>query len=284
MSFISANRFKDTPEIQLYQSVGKRDEQQDSYLVCRMDSGVLIAVADGHGGFKTSEKAVTHLPGLLHEQLEVAWKGTPNARYFGVSDQKMRQAVRLTLNRLIDLCRDDVSGSTLTLAYLEQGTRRTDQGYLPQVRATVAQLGDSVFALSVKPGHLCVMPMHSAKDAKKDVAAIKARYRERYGRECKWSAGYIYSHCNGVDALALTRALGDMAYTLVRKPEVKTYTIAPDQAVLLLASDGILTDCSRPRNLIRGYIDQLHQGRSAKALGESISYQHDNTTIMAVRL
>lgn len=283
MTFINTNNLKDTPDIQVYQAVGKRDEQQDSYIVCRMDSGVLLAVADGHGGPKTSSKVSAILPGLFHQELESAYKTDSNLRYSGITDPSMRKVVKQTIQSLIECTQEDISGSTLTVAYLEQGSCRNDQDFYPKVRVTVGQMGDSIFALSTKPGHLCGAPMHSARNNKDDVHAIKRAYLAKYDKECLCSCGYIYSHDNGVDALAVTRALGDVAYALIRKPEVKTYSFAPDQAVLLLASDGILTDLRNPRKLIEGYMDQLHQGKIATDIGKEIQIKDDNTTIIGVR-
>ncbi len=283
MTFISTNNLKDTPDIQVYQAVGKRDTQQDCYVVARLDTGILLAVADGHGGGKASSIIAALLPALFHGELERAFKDNSNSRYSGLSDTKIRGVVRRTIQSLTNKTQDMGSGSTLTMVFLEQGTRRIDNDYSLQIRATVGQMGDSVFALSAKPGHLCVAPMHSVFDAKKDVEEIKASYLNNHGKECKCGSGYIYSSGNGVDALALTRSLGDKNFTLIRKPEVKTYTAAPDQAVLLLASDGIFSDPSNPRRCIRGYVDQLQQGKSVAEIGEGIQYMHDNTTIIGAR-
>ncbi len=282
MSFTNINNLNDTPDVQIYQSLGHRDEQQDCYVVSRLDSGLLVAVADGHGGVKTASLIATQLPGLFHEALEAFFKENANARYTGLSDAKMRRVFRQVFQWLNKRTENEASGATLTMAFIERGSCRVDNRFTPQVRVTVGQMGDSVCALSTRPGHLRLAPLHRVFEAESDVRAIKQAFTEQFGKECKVGSGYIYSGSPG-QALAVTRALGDCEYILVRQSRVKTWFAPAAGTRLLLASDGILTDLENPRKCVRGYVNALHRGETVEEIGRAMPYQHDNTTLIGVR-
>lgn len=283
MNFISVNSMNDTPAVDVYQAVGSRENQEDTYVVCKVEMGLLVAVADGHCGSKTAEKVAAHLPLMFHHTLEQIFKGSSQSRYIGLSHEKMRKVLRDVCKQLIALTNDEVAGSTLTVAFIERGTVRNDKEYGPRVRVTVGQMGDSVFAASETPGHLCVAPMHNVQTATKDIEQIRAAYAKKYNKECRVSKHYIHSCGNGHGGLAVTRALGDMPYILVRKPVIKTYTMQPDNAIILLASDGILTTIDDSRKTIRQYMSRLREGSSVQAIGDGITRKPDNVTIISIR-
>ena len=82
--------------------------------------------------------------------------------------------------------------------------------------------------------------------------------------------------------LAVTRALGDKAYTLIRAPEIKTFEADPDHALVMLASDGMLNSEEDMRDQVRSAISLLREGMPLQELGENYRMQ-DNITMLAVR-
>ena len=277
MDFIPANNYKDTPEVNVFQDVGRRDEQQDRYAVSRLDAGLLLAVADGHGGYMASSIVAQYVSCIFSEEIQ----NVSGGKSAGLSSSKVRSVMRKTFQRLIDLTKNLSSGSTLTLAFVETGSARP--GFTPATRITVGQLGDSIFAISSKPGSLSLAPMHSVRYKTKDVELIKKAFEKKYGEPCRSSCGYIYSSPMKYQALALTRALGDSIFTLIRKPEIKTYVVDPAQAILLLATDGILKEELSPRIAIKYIMDMIRQGMTVSEINKSLRPLEDNTTILAIR-
>lgn len=282
MNFTNINNLNDTPDVQIYQALGDRDEQQDCYVVSRLDSGLLVAVADGHGGFRTGSIISTQLPGIFYDALEACFRMDANARYAGLKDMGMRGVFRQVFSTLIKRTETELSGATLTMAFVERGSVRINQRFTPQIRITVGQMGDSICALSTKPGHLRMAPLHSVFEAPKDVSAIQQAYSTQYGKACRAGSGYLYCGASG-QALAVTRALGDCEYTLVRKPAVQTWFAPVDGSKLLLASDGILTDLENPRQCVRQYLNALHKDKTVSEMGRAI-HKHDNTTLVGVSI
>lgn len=275
MEFIPATNYRETPEISVFQDVGFRDEQQDRYITCRLDSGLLLAVADGHGGCQTSSLVASHLALIFSEETE---RVSSDAR---LSDACVRQVIRKVFRRLDQLTQDMACGSTLTLAFIESGSRRSD--FSPAIRITTGQLGDSVFAVSSAPGRLSSAPIHSVRYRKKDVDIIRQQFRDQYNEDCRVSCGYIYSSPARYAALALTRALGDTSFTLIRKPEVKSYIVNTSETILLLATDGILKPEVRPGTTIRQIMRRIRQGQYATEIIQELKPLEDNTTLLIAR-
>lgn len=283
MRFINSSHLNAANQLQVYQDLGEREEQQDAFCISRSLSGTLVAIADGHGGAKTASLACARLPALFNEQLDIAVGRDWYRRYNGLDDNKMRMVLRRSVHQLIKQLEKEPSGATLTASFIEQGTTLGPKGYTPILRITTAQLGDSIFALSHSAKSLQVAPLHSVAEAPKDVEAIKALYVKQYGTPCSSSHYYIRSSQNGYDGLAITRGLGDLAFTLIRKPEIKTYFADPAQAIVLVASDGVLTSPINPRAQIRHVFKQLRHGMTIQEIGEQMPRKPDNVTLIALK-
>ncbi len=279
-NLIDLNDRRSSPDIAIYQVVGGRQEQEDRYAVARVTGGVLLMIADGHGNEKTANLIANNVTQLFTREREQLLRSRPNGVYGGLSPANERLAIRRTIYALITLTQDQNSGSTLTLVFLQVGTQRINDKYILKLRAHVGQMGDSVFALSAKPGSVSIAPMHSVVDASNDVAIIQKQYEEKYGQPCQVNGNYIHSSIGG--AISLTRALGDENFILIRKPVVKTYEADPKTAKILLASDGLYDSPKQAKKTIRGAMAALRAGSTVQELGERIVRKHDNLTLISV--
>ncbi len=268
-----------SPAVDTYQAIGERQEQQDRYLVSNLRDGLLLMIADGHNGTGASSLLAENTTQIYSEERAALVAEDPDWTRWGLPASKERQVIRRTIKRLIELTDNEHSGSTLTLAFLQLGFRIRDRSL--RLRAHVGQMGDSIFAFSSRPGALAMPPLHSVKLNAKDAAAIRQRYKDEKGKPCQQSQMYLYTGESGV-GLAVTRALGDKAYTLIRAPEIKTFEADPDHALVLLASDGMLNSEEDMREQVRNTIAHLREGMPLQELGEKHRIQ-DNITMLAVR-
>ncbi len=268
-----------SPAVDTYQAIGERQEQQDRYLISNLRDGLLLMVADGHNGTAASSLLAENTTQIYSEERTAVIEEDPDWTRWGLPATKERQVIRRTIKRLIELTNEEESGSTLTLAFLQLGFRIRDRSL--RLRAHVGQMGDSVFAFSSRPGALAMTPIHSVKHNEKDAAAIRQRYKDESGAPCQKSSLYLYTGKSGV-GLAVTRALGDKAYTLIRAPEIKTFEADPDHALVLLASDGMLNSEEDMRDQLRSGMSLLREGMPLQELGENCRMQ-DNITMLAVR-
>lgn len=281
MDFKPAKNCIDMPEVNIYQALGTRNIQEDHYVVACLKHGVLLAIADGHGGAKTSSLVSSHLVSIFSEESEMAIKSKKQAAVMTLSSYQARRLLENTINRLISLTKDLTSGSTLTVAFIETGF--WGESSTSCIRVTVGQLGDSIFALSSKPGNLTVGPIHSVETSPRDVREIQEDYQTQYNDECGVFGGYIFSSSIEGQGSSLTRSLGDSAFTLLHKPELNTYMTNPSQSILMLASDGILTGQRNVRPTIKTMVEKIRSGESIRAIGDGIHPQEDNITILCIR-
>ncbi len=268
-----------SPAVDTYQAIGERQEQQDRYLVSNLRDGLLLMVADGHNGADASSLLAENATQIYSGERAAVMDEDPDCVRWGLPATKERQVIRRTIKKLIEMTNEEESGSTLTLAFLQLGFRIRDRSL--RLRAHVGQMGDSVFAFSSRPGALAMTPIHSVKHNPKDAAAIRQRYKDESGAPCQQSNLYLYTGQSGV-GLAVTRALGDQAYTLIRAPEIKTFEADPDHALVLLASDGMLNAEEEMRDQLRSAMTQLREGMPLQELGENCRIQ-DNITMLVVR-
>jgi serine/threonine protein phosphatase PrpC len=278
-SFFPTTNQRDAPDIAIYQAIGRRSEQQDRYLVSRVEDGYLLMVADGHGGSSTASFLADNVARLYAQERRRLKKKQPFSSDWGLTAANERGAIRRTISRLNRLTEKNPSGSTLTLAFLQLGTRRSD--FKLQLRVHVGQMGDSVFALSTRPGLVAMPPLHSVQFNPRDVEVVKELYHQETGEECRVSGGYLYSGIQG-HGLALTRSLGDYPFTLNRRPEVKTYEADPKTALILLASDGLFVPESPVRPQLKEIFSLLRSGMTIRELGDSMKHKHDNVTLLSV--
>jgi serine/threonine protein phosphatase PrpC len=268
-----------SPAVDTYQAIGERQEQQDRYLVANLRDGLLLMVADGHNGTQASSLLAENTTQIYSEERAAEIEQNPDWTRWGLPATKERLVIRRTIKRLIELTGDEDSGSTLTLAFLQLGFRIRDRSL--RLRAHVGQMGDSFFAFSSRPGALAMTPIHSVKHNEKDAEAIRQRYKDESGEPCQKSSLYLYTGESGI-GLAVTRALGDKAYTLIRAPEIKTFEADPDHALVMLASDGMLNSEEDMRDQVRSTVSLLREGMPLQELGENYRMQ-DNITMLAVR-
>jgi len=277
--FLPNTAYRESPDISIYQALGRRPEQQDRYLASRLQDGYLLMVADGHSGTKTVSLIASRVTEIFSKERDALLRKQPESDSWGLPAAKERIAIRRTIHKLIRLTQREPSGSTITLAFLQFGTRPSDHQLL--LRTHVGQMGDSVFAISSRPGTLAMSPLHSVAYNNKDVESIMRQYKEETGTGCRIGGNYIYSGLPG-QGLALTRALGDHPFTLIRRPEVKTYEANPKDALILLASDGLFTPGVPFRPQLTGLFRQLREGVRLRELGNAIAHKHDNITMILV--
>ena len=243
--------------------------------------GHLIAVADGHGGAQCADKIISTLPQLLCDPLQEIYVDSRGA-FDTPKAFQVRKVIRNALNNLLTITQNETSGSTLTVAYLENGLVRRNNNRQPNLRVTVGQIGDSVFALSTTDGHYFVVPRHSVSDCKKDINLIHQLFRKKHGRDCRSNDWLLYTGTNPSSGLAVTRSLGDRDHLLIRTPSMWSCVAPLEGTALILASDGILTDLKNPSKSIQSVINQLRNGGRLCDIGPSIS-KYDNTTMISVR-
>lgn len=248
-----------------YQTLGNRDEQQDTFVTCPVANGYLLGVFDGHGGDQVSKASVQHLPALLEKELG-------HFDFKRRADQE-RHAVKEAIVKLSRALKNYEPGSTLTLALVSPSPKADEA-----IRVTVAGLGDSpVFVQQGSEIH--TLPLHCAKTNERDVELI------RFNGGTITPYGYIVG-ITGEAELAVTRALGDCDFdhALIRIPEVRSFAIGVDDSVTL-CTDGIFTH----KNFANedDEIDELSLLCRSKLTASEIAKRYvelrDNLTVVRVR-
>lgn len=269
------------PLVEAYQSLGNRDTQQDRFVIAHTNNGILVAVADGHNGSRTASIIEECL--LYTFQIEIGFleKKHSNTSSF-LPEEKIGLALQNTIDSILDQTKNESSGSTLTMAFIEVIEQSLEARYDEKLRITVGQLGDSFFAL-LDDEEVKIAPIHSVELATLDVEEIEKEYCGLYGRDCRKTSSHIYSHKTGLNALAVTRAAGDRDFVLVRRPIIKSYEIRLNDAVAIIATDGLVDLKLEHESVLKKYLFQIKKGISAANLGVSIVQKNDNTTLLVVR-
>lgn len=248
-------------------------------MVNRLEDGYLLMVADGHGGTTTASFLADNVARLYAQERGKLKKRQPFSATRGLTAANERMAIRRTISKLRTLTERNPSGSTITLAFLQFGSRGSDLQL--RLRVHVGQMGDSVFAMSSGPGRVAMSPLHSVQFNPADVAVVKELYRRETGEECRVGREYLYTGIQG-RGLALTRSLGDYPFTLIRRPEAKTYEADPKTALILLASDGLFVPAAPVKPQLKEIFGLLRGGMSLRELGDSMKRKHDNVTMLSV--
>jgi serine/threonine protein phosphatase PrpC len=270
----------DGPDIQIYQAVGRREEQQDRYLVTQLNDGVLVMVADGHSGSNTVELIVQQTVAIYSQERAVEKKRIKGMEFYGLAPKNERAIIRRTMQQLEKMTRHMLDGSTLTLGFIQCGVRHQRRKVV--VRAHVGQIGDSLFALSSMPGRVAMTSSHSVTHHQKDVERIMVEYQRLNSEPCKRDRHYLYTRSPNY-GLSLTRALGDRNDLLIRKSEVRSYEAELNHAVVLFATDGLLQVDQPVKPQINRVLQQIRTGKTVKMLGEEMEQKMDNVTLISVR-
>lgn len=202
---------------------GPRPYQEDRIAIKRVDTtlvrGILLAVADGHGGDKTASYVSQQLSDGLFERILAA------------GNKNLNEALRLTFQHLndstLELSKKTFdhynSGTTLSLAYV-----RDDQDSLH-----IGVIGDSPVILARKDGTFHISPEHNARSNEEERKAAEKRGG-------LFENGYLYDRSKGM-GLQMTRDIGchAMGEILLRHPDIYELAIH-DGDVLILGSDGVL--------------------------------------------
>ena len=270
------------PIVEVYQSIGNRDTQQDRYVIADTNNGILVAVADGHNGSRTANIIEENLLHTFQKHLEHCQLSSTNCAPSPI-DQTIQLAIQNTIRSIEEIAKNESSGSTLTMAFIDFPNETICIHESKRIRITYGQLGDSIFALSNEKGELKIAPIHSVELAATDVKEIQDRYISLYGRKCRKTSSHLYSHNTGLNALAVTRAVGDRDFLLIRKPVVDTTLINLKDEALIVATDGIVVENRQIKLSINKIFLQIKEGKNIQEIGNSIKTKDDNTTLLIIK-
>jgi len=180
----------------------------------------LLAIADGHGGDKTS----SYVAGQLLDGLFETMMGTGTKNY----DEALRLTFQYLNDSTLELSRKTLahyeSGTTLSLAYIPDGDNNLHIGII----------GDSPVILAKLDGTFHISPDHNARSNELERNAAEQRGGV-------FQDGYLYSRSRGGKGLQMTRDIGChfMGDVLQRHPDIYELGIHHGE-VLILGSDGLL--------------------------------------------
>ena len=211
------------PRISASTEKGSRPYQEDRIVTKRIDTttfhGILVAVADGHGGDKTSSYVVQQLSDGLFDRMLAA------------GNKNLNDALMLTFQYLND---STLELSSKTFAHYESGTTLS-LAYVPDGEDSlhIGVIGDSPVILARKDGTFHISPEHNAR-------SNEAERKDAEQRGGVFENGYLYSRSRGI-GLQMTRDIGchAMGDVLQRHPDIYELEIHHGD-VLILGSDGLL--------------------------------------------
>lgn len=247
---------------------GARSYQEDRFVVRPVHAdnnsvtGLMLAVADGHGGDETSSYVERQLTNRLFDKILVKTNNNANEalaktfQYLNDSTFELSEKSNLHFE----------SGTTLSLVFIPDS----------QERVHVAIIGDSPVILAYNDGTIRVSPEHNAR-------TNESERKEALLRGGRFIDGYI-CHPFGSRGLQMTRDLGfhAMGNVLKREPEIYDLPINKD-AFMVVASDGLL-DPSHESTTIEKEIKRmaklvLNGAEAADLICDALSRQTgDNVT------
>jgi serine/threonine protein phosphatase PrpC len=202
---------------------GSRPYQEDRLVIKRVEAatpiGILLAVADGHGGDETSSYVEQQLSAGLFDNL-LAKTNSPMTA--------LKKTFLFINHSTLEISKStgahSESGTTLSLVYIP------DSG----ASAYVGIIGDSPVVLVRENGSIHMSPEHNARSNKKERKSAEIRGG-------KFIDGYIQSHKDSLIGLQMTRDLGfhAMGKILGRYPDIYKLGIKKGD-VLVVCSDGLL--------------------------------------------
>jgi serine/threonine protein phosphatase PrpC len=190
---------------------GQRPYQEDTRIAIVAPEGLILAVADGHGGDEVSKLIEKQLPGL--------WR-----KHFN-TQESVNQIFKNIYFELATMTAMEEEGSTLSIAFIPEA--------LDVVH--VAILGDSPVLVNQPDDTLWVSPEHNVRSNLAEQQAAIARGGIMYNGYV-WNDSPVSDHAHG---LQMSRAFGDLplARILSREPE---YVKVPLGGWVLVASDGLV--------------------------------------------
>jgi len=248
---------------------GSRPCQEDRLLIKRVEAqthnGILLAVADGHGGDATSSYVERQLSAGLFDNLLGKTKSPMEAlkqTFLHLNDSTLEISKKTGAHF--------VSGTTLSMVYLPDS----------EANAYVGIIGDSPVILVRKDGSLHISPEHNARSNKKE-------RKSAVMRGGKFIDGYIYLSKDSIIGLQMTRDLGfqAMGKILKRYPDIYKLLIKKGD-VLVVCSDGLLDPSHLSTEAEAKRIAKLvRKGASAKELiSDALGRQTmDNVTAIVNR-
>jgi len=269
-----------TLRAEVYQEIGPRGYQQDAYSIAPVSDGLLAAVFDGH--YPEAEHLVRALVRELPSDFERAFEQVAPRSH---DLPQERRVLRKTVARLMRRHRYEEAGATATLAWVHGVDTE-------KVLVHIAVLGDSPAA--VWDGcRLRVPRLHSPAhhpDRQRLQEKIDALLEDEQTRLAYAGARVDESYVwrNREVGLAVTRAIGDADFgdLLVRRPEIYSYHVAIDSGVIVLGSDGVLTNVSPAavKRRMGGIVQGLREGQSLSEVLGQLEPARDNRTAVVLRL
>jgi serine/threonine protein phosphatase PrpC len=207
----------------------------------------LLGVLDGHGpnGHHVAAHLKERFPASLAEQSALMRAGDAEGALrasFAAVDASLRRATGIDI---------DFSGSTAVVGLLDMARGCVTVGWTGDSRAVIGRRGAAPGAPSSSAA--ASAPFHAValtQDHKPDTPAEAARIAAAGGRveqlvdECGRRVGphRVWLRSAWTPGLAMSRALGDgVAHTagVSSTPDITRHSLTPDDALLILASDGI---------------------------------------------
>jgi serine/threonine protein phosphatase PrpC len=209
--------------------------------------GTLLGVLDGHGpnGHHVSAHLKERFPAALAEQGAAMRSGDAAGALraaFASVDGSLRRASGLDI---------DFSGSTAVVGLLDMARQCVTVGWTGDSRAVVGRRGPAPGAPAASPASTAAFhAVALTQDHKPDTPAEAARIAAAGGRveqlvdERGQRVGphRVWLRSAWTPGLAMSRALGDgVAHTagVSSLPDITEHALQPDDALLILATDGI---------------------------------------------
>ncbi|MFC2149779.1 hypothetical protein ACFLQ8_03660, partial [Candidatus Auribacterota bacterium] len=204
---------------------GARDIQEDVYVNTEIDAGTgarengrLMIVADGHNGSGAAEIVRKNAVKLFKKYLSAGRDEKNN----------VETALAMTVNTLVELARDETSGTTLSIVYIPDDENR----------AYAAVLGDSPVIIRDEKGIIKESPTHNVRLNPEAVDEAEDKGAQFDGR-------YINLHDKKtgekIGGIEMSRCLGNVELDpiLGREPDIYSVPLGTD-SVVVVGSDGLL--------------------------------------------
>jgi len=250
--------------------VGGRRDQEDRLVVRRVcagsHTGVLLAIADGHGADDTSSYVHLELSNGIFDKFL--------SRTQNPIDALNRTFEHLNENTLEMFRKSGAhaeSGTTLSIVYVADSSAKTTTAY-------VGVIGDSPVICRHKDGALEILPEHNARSNERERKAAE----DRGGI---FENGYIRSSLSDF-GLQMTRDIGchTIGNVLGRSPDVYVMSIHEGD-IVMIGSDGLLDplhQADHARQEMQRLADLAFEGAEANELIEDALKRETEDNISAI--